>query len=359
MNPILAAIRALARAETLRLLRSRVTLSLLVTVPVLQLILFGLAIDPTGARVAVAIAGAASPGHDAAREALAAEPGLRLVADGAAGSARAAVAAGSAAIGIELGATAGAAPTIVVDGSNPALTAAAEARLAARYWQAVAGQSILGAAAAPPTVVRLGNRQARADWPFLAGLIGVTVMIGMVMLGSLSLAREREGGQWETLRTLPFGPATIIAGKLLPWTLLGSLQGALVLVAGVLLFGLPAPPATAALLALLPLFAATHLLIGFAIAARARTQLAALQGAVAFYLPAMLLSGFLYPVETLPAWAARLGAIFPLTPMVAAARGALLQSRPAATVLVAGLPMLAVALLAAAAAMQAMHRERG
>ncbi len=359
MSRIHAPILALARAETLRLLRSRVTLSLLVTVPVLQLLLFGLAIDPTGARLPVAIAGAASPGHDAAREALAKEPGLRLVADGPAGSARVAVATGTAILGIELGATAAEPPQIIVDGSNPALTAAAEARLAARYWQAVAGQSILGAAAEPPRVVRLGNPEARADWPFLAGLIGVTVMIGMVMLGSLSLAREREGGQWETLRTLPFGPATIIAGKLLPWTLLGSLQGTLVLAAAVTLFGVPAPPATIALLALLPLFAATHLLIGFAIAARARTQLAALQGAVAFYLPAMLLSGFLYPAETLPAWAARLGALFPLTPMVAAARGALLQGRPAISVLAAGLPMLVVALVAAAAALHALHRERG
>jgi ABC-2 type transport system permease protein len=355
----MSAVLALARAEMLRLLRNRVTLSLLVIVPVLQMLLFGLAIDPTGARLPVAIAGAPSPAHDAARAALGEVDGLRLVGDGSAGSARAAVAAGTASIGIELADTPGAAPQIIVDGSNPALTASAEAALTARYWQAIAGQSILGAAAEPPRLVRLGNRHARANWPFLAGLIGVTVMIGMVMLGSLSLAREREGGQWETLRTLPFGPVTIIAGKLLPWTILGSLQGALVLAAAVTLFALPAPPATIALLALLPLFAATHLLIGFAIAARARTQLAALQGAVAFYLPAMLLSGFLYPVETLPAWAARLGGVFPLTAMVAAARGALLQGRPASAVLLAGLPMLAVAIVAAAVAWQALRHERG
>ncbi|KPF62669.1 hypothetical protein IP88_14645 [alpha proteobacterium AAP81b] len=355
---MIGGVLALAIAETRRLCRSRVTAGLLLMVPVLQLILFGLAIDPTGARLGVAVGGGTALARGEVVSAIAATLGLRLAGEGAAGSARAAVAAGRAAIGVELPASADGAPTIVTDGSNPGLTAAAEARLTAAYWQAVAGRSVFGAAAPPPAIVRLGNPQAHANWPVLAGLIGATVMISMVMLGTLSLARDREGGQWETLRTLPFGPATIIAGKLLPWAALGTLQGLLVLAAAVWGFGLPAPPTVWALAALLPLFAAAHLLIGFAIAARAGTQLAALQGAVAFYLPAMLLSGFLFPVATLPGWAARLGQIFPLTHMVAAAQGALLQGREPTAVLAAAMPIALAGAVAAGIGYAALAAER-
>lgn len=351
------AILALAVAETRRLARSRVTLSLMLMVPVLQLILFGLAVDPTGARLPVAIAGGTPAAHNGAVTALKDAAGLRLAAQGPAGSARAAVAAGTARIGVELPADASGAPTIVTDGSNPQLTAAAESRITAAWWQSVAARSLFTADVPAPRLERLTNRHGRANWPFLAGLIGVTVMIAMVMLGTLSLARDREGGQWETLRTLPFGPATIIAGKLLPWAVLGTVQGMAVLAVAVLGFGLPAGPGTPALILLLPLFAAAHLLIGFAIAARATTQLAALQGAVAFYLPAMLLSGFLYPVDTLPPWAATLGQIFPLTHMVAAAQDALLLGRPFAVVIAAAPPLLAAALLAGAVGYAALAAE--
>jgi len=99
---------------------------------------------------------------------------------------------------------------------------------------------------------------------------------------------------------------------------------------------------------LLPLLAAVHAAIGQAIAMRASTQLSALQGAVGFYLPAMLLSGFLYPFETLPRWAQVIGQAFPLTHFIRAARGALLRGDDAGAVLAEGAPMLAVLVIAVA-----------
>ena len=105
---------------------------------------------------------------------------------------------------------------------------------------------------------------------------------------------------------------------------------------------------------MLPLFAATHLAIGYAISARAATQLAALQGAVAFYLPAMLLSGFLYPFETLPRWAQIIGNAFPLSHFIRAAQGATLRGSDARAVVEYGGPML-IALLAAAIAALVMR----
>lgn len=212
--------------------------------------------------------------------------------------------------------------------------------------------------AAPGIAVeRLYNPDGRADWTFLPALIGVTVMIAMVMLGSLSLARDRESGSWEGLLGLPIGPAQTFLGKLLPYAAIGTVQGLLVLAAGVMLFDLPTRGSVAALVVLLPLFAAAHVALGYAISVRARTQLAALQGAVAFYLPAMLLSGFLYPFETLPPWARWIGNAFPLTHFICAARAALLRGAGAAEVLAQSGPMILFLLAATVTALLAQARQ--
>ena len=119
---------------------------------------------------------------------------------------------------------------------------------------------------------------------------------------------------------------------------------------GLWLFGLPVRGNAVALAAILPLFAAAHLVLGYAIAARARSQLAALQGAVAFYLPAMLLSGFLYPFATLPGWAQAIGNLFPLTHFIRAATGVMLRGEGWADVLVQALPIAVFTVIAAAIA---------
>jgi ABC-2 type transport system permease protein len=155
---------------------------------------------------------------------------------------------------------------------------------------------------------------------------------------------------------MPVRPVAVLAGKLLPYALIGTLQGALVLAAGVVLFDLPMRGSVAALLALLPLFAAAHLAVGYAIAARAPTQLAALQGAVAFYLPAMLLSGFLYPFAALPGWARTIGNVFPLTHFIQAAQGALLRGDTATTTLAYATPIAAFLVVMIAAALLAHAR---
>lgn len=162
----------------------------------------------------------------------------------------------------------------------------------------------------------------------------------MIMLGSLSLAREREAGIWEALLVMPVTALEALLGKLLPYVALGTVQGISVMVIGIALFDLPAHGSVAALALLLPLFAAAHLVMGYAISARAATQLAALQGAVPFYLPAMLLSGFLYPFEALPKWARIIGNLFPLSHFIAAAEAATLRGAGTSAVLGHGVPVL-------------------
>lgn len=348
-------IAAVARAEWTRLRRTRIALTLLLAVPLLQIALFGTAIRPDAA-VAVAIAApSASDGESVAKE-LQNQRNIAVVAKGKPGSAEALVKRGDAVIGIEVPEARsfanplakGGPLRIVVDESNAALAAAATARIEAAYWRTLAQRADL--AGPGLQTVRLYNPASRADWSFLPGLIGVTVMIAMIMLGSLSLAQERESGTWETLLILPLGRGEVLLGKLLPYVVVGTIQGLAVMAAGLWLFDLPVRGNAASLVAILPLFAAAHLVLGYAIAARARTQLAALQGAVAFYLPAMLLSGFLYPFATLPGWAQAIGNVFPLTHFIRAATGVMLRGEGTGDVLAHALPIALFTLVTAALA---------
>ena len=258
-------IRAVARVEWLRLMRSRVTFTLLLLVPVLQVVLFGLAIHPEAAQVAIAIA-APTP------ESVAPVVGeidkdkrfARIGPVGKPGSAERLLRRGEAAIAIEIpemrsfaNLTAPIRPVrIIVDASQPVLTSAAEARIVSRYWQGLAEQADAGGPGIQ--VERLFNRDARADWAFLPALVGVTVMIAMIMLGSLAVSREREGGTWETMQSLPLHPAETMLGKLLPGVLLGTVQALLVLAIALFAFAVPARGSVLALIALTPLFAAAH-----------------------------------------------------------------------------------------------------
>ncbi|OAH45375.1 hypothetical protein AX777_17340 [Sphingobium yanoikuyae] len=335
---------AVARVEFLRLLRSPTSFTLLLLVPALQVLLFGYAIRPSGAHVGVAIAGPAAGQDDIAR--LARDAGLDVIAHGLRpGGAATLVRTGKATIGIELPTGPFAPVKAVVDASDPNLTAAAEARIDAIYWHALAKRNDVADYGPRLQIDRLFNPAARADWAFLPALIGTIMMISMLMLGTLSTARERELGTWEALIALPIGRVALLVGKLAPLALIGSLQGAAVLGVSHWIFDLPLRGSVASLAAMLPVFAIAHLALGQALAARARTQLAALQGAVAFYLPAMLLSGFLYPFATLPGWAQRIGELFPLTHFIRAAREATLRAGDAGTVLTHGGPILLFTLL--------------
>ncbi len=353
----LARIAAVAQIEWTRLLRTRIALTLLIMVPLFQILLFGYAIRPD-ATVTVAIAAPTPANAETIAAELRKQPNLDVVAKVASGEAETQVRQGKAVIGIEVPVLRSFANPfapvvpmrIIVDASNATLSAAAAARIEATYWHAVAERADAAGSGPGLVVQRLYNPQSRADWSFLPGLIGVTVMIAMIMLGTLSLAREREGGTWEALLILPIRRIEALLGKLIPYVLIGTVQGAAVLALGVFLFDLPMRGPVAALVMLLPLFAAAHLVLGYAIATRARTQLAALQGAVAFYLPAMLLSGFLYPFQALPAWAQALGNCFPLTHFIRAATGVMLRGEGWDAVLGYALPIagfLAVATIAA------------
>jgi ABC-2 type transport system permease protein len=350
---------AIALVEVRRLLRSRLTLTLLLLIPAMQVALFGFAIRPGAQVIDVAIAADDPQLARSIANRLTGQPQLHLVsATGRAGSAAAAVRAGNATVGIDVPAVRSFANPfapilpvrITVDDTSNDIAVTAIARIEALYWRGSAEREQGDANGPPIRIDRLYNPEARSDWAFMPSLVGVTVMIAMIMLGTLGIAREREGGTWETLEALPLSRFDILAGKALPGIAIGTVQGCMVLSVAIMMFGVPARGNIVALLALLPLFAAAHLVLGFVLSLRASAQIDALQGAIAFYLPAMLLSGFLYPFATLPGWAQAIGNVFPLTHFIRASRGALLHGDSALSVLSHALPiaafLLAVSVLA-------------
>jgi ABC-2 type transport system permease protein len=188
------------------------------------------------------------------------------------------------------------------------------------------------------------------------GLVGVIVMISTLMLGALTLVRERERGSWEALLATPVDALDALVGKLTPYVLIGTLQGAIVFGIARLLFDLPLPAGLGALLSALPLYAGAHLILGFALSALADNQMQAVQGAVFFYLPSMLLSGFMFPFQGMPAWAQAIGEMLPLTHFVRATRGVLLKGDGAALVWHEMWPVALFALAATALALAAYRR---
>ena len=356
---------AVARIETLRLIRDRVAISLIALVPAVQIVLFGYAINLDPKDVPIVIAGSDRPLVERAARIVGETGYFKIIGEGLpSGAAERMVAAGRALVGIELppsadddgSGDASARARVVVDATDPGAVRPALAALESAYWRKRAttfslddGPSI--------HVDWLYNPERRTAWTIVPGLVGVTVMISMLMLGALTLVRERERGSWESLLATPVDALDALIGKLSPYVVVGAAQGAVVIGLARLLFGLPVSGGIWALLGALPVYAAANLLLGFAFSALAESQMQAMQGAVFFYLPSMLLSGFMFPFQGMPGWARAIGEVLPLTHFVRATRGALLKGEGGASI---GYEMWPVALfgLAAAALALAAYRHR-
>lgn len=343
---------AVARVEVLRLLRDRTSLSLILVVPALQMVLFGYAVNPDPRDITLAVARqlpAGDPSGDWLGRSIATSGYFSLVGDGlSAGEAAQRVADGSALLGIEWrAASAAAAPElhIVADASDPSAVRPALLALQSAVVHG-AGETLLGAAAPRVVVEWLYNPEQRSAWGIAPGLAGVVVMITMLMLGALTLVKEREQGSWTSLLATPVTALDALLGKLTPYLVLGVLQAAAVIAVAHGLLQLPLRGDLLALLGATVLLAAAHLALGFALSAIAENQLQAVQGAVFFYLPSMLLSGFMFPFEGMPGWARAIGNVLPLTHYVRAARGVLLRGTGAREVVIEMWPVALFALLA-------------
>ncbi|MCB1154819.1 ABC transporter permease [bacterium] len=157
------------------------------------------------------------------------------------------------------------------------------------------------------------------------GLLGTILTLTMVVFTALAVTRETERGTMENLLSMPIRPVEVMMGKIVPYILIGAVQFALILGAAHLLFNVPVTGSLLLLVALSTLFIVANLSIGYTFSTVARNQLQAVQMAIMFFLPSLLLSGFLFPFRGMPEWAQYIGSVLPLTHFTRIVRGIMLK----------------------------------
>lgn len=248
------------------------------------------------------------------------------------------------------------------DASDPAATSNALAALLTLNHTALQRdlQGSLARLQSPPPpfevrVHRRYNPEGISQYNIVPGLIGTILTMTMVIMTSLAMTRERERGTMENLLATPVRPIEVMAGKIVPYIVVGYIQVAIILVAAKALFNVPMVGSLALLSVALVLFIAANLAVGFTFSTLAKNQLQAMQMAFFFFLPSILLSGFMFPFRGMPQWAQWLGEILPLTHFLRILRGILLKGSTAAEIMPNVWP---IALFLAAAAGLALLRYR-
>ncbi len=217
---------------------------------------------------------------------------------------------------------------IVADATDPVAAGTALSALASIKDTALINDRSIPDANAGPFEIRQHARYnpgAVTRLNIVPGLLGLILMITMQTYAALSVTREVERDTIENLLSLPTSPIEIMVGKISPYIFVGLLQAALILVAGVWLFGVPVMGDLGSLGALTTLFIATNLSIGYTFSTLAKTQMQAVQLTVMYFLPNILMSGFAFPYDGMPTWAKWIAETLPLTHFVRISRGILLK----------------------------------
>ena len=258
----------------------------------------------------------------------------------------------------------------VVRGERPALLVAVDATDPSASGNAIAALGAIPAtsllnelsgplralqAGAAPFEIRVHRRynpEGLSRYNIVPGLIGTILTMTMVMLTGLAMTRERERGTMENLLATPVRPAEVMAGKILPYVVVGYLQLGVVLAAAWLLFQVPMVGSVTLLMVMIGVFMLANLAVGFTFSTLARNQLQAMQMTFFFFLPSMLLSGFMFPFRGMPPWAQTLGEVLPLTHFLRIVRGIMLKGNDVAQTLPELWPMLLFLFVAGAVALK-------
>jgi ABC-2 type transport system permease protein len=223
---------------------------------------------------------------------------------------------------------------VEADASDPAATGPAVAALAALPQYALMHdlKGPLAASAGPGkpkpfevVVQHMYNPENVTAYNIVPGLVATILTLTLVMMTSLAMTREIERGTMETLLATPLRPIEVMIGKLSPFVLVGIIQATLIITLARLLFGVPMAGGWAALILGLFLFIIGSLSLGFLVSTVARNQLQAMQMSFFYFLPSILLSGFLFPFRGMPQWAQWIGTVVPVTHMLRVIRGAMLK----------------------------------
>jgi ABC-2 type transport system permease protein len=174
-------------------------------------------------------------------------------------------------------------------------------------------------------VHRRYNPEGMTQYNIVPGLLGVILQMTMVMMTSMALTRETERGTMENLLAMPASPVEIMLGKVFLFMVVGAVQVVVVLVAAKLLFSVPFLGSLTLLMTGILVFVLSLVLLGYAISTVSRTQMQAMQLTFFYFLPSLLLSGFMFPFRGMPVWAQALGETFPLTHFLRIIRAVMLK----------------------------------
>jgi len=225
-------------------------------------------------------------------------------------------------------------PSLLVeaDASDPAATGIALGSLSAQISSGLSQDlkgplDFLNSSPGPIDlrVHALYNPENNTQFNIVPGLMGVILTMTMIMITGLAITRERERGTMENLLAMPTRPSEVLIGKIVPYILIGYVQVAVILVAAHFLFHVPMHGSIPLLLAAALVFIAANLAMGITFSTIAKNQLQAMQMTFFVFLPSILLSGFMFPFRGMPHWAQAIGEVLPLTHFLRIVRGILLK----------------------------------
>ncbi|MDV2966065.1 MULTISPECIES: ABC transporter permease [Nitratireductor] len=343
MNRIfsLGRLMALLIKEFIQMRRDRITFGMMLGVPLMQLVLFGYAINSDPKALPAALV-SLSQDHYSRAMVSALENTDYYRFDHVVGSAEEAehlMASGEVVFVVTIPSDfarrvdRGQRPQILIeaDATDPSVASGAISTLGTVAAEALLRERGVPASEAKPAdrleviVHRRYNPEGLSQYNIVPGLLGVILQMTMVMMTSIALTRERERGTMENLLAMPASPLEIMLGKVLPYLVVGAVQVAVILGAAKLLFGVPFVGSLWLLLVAVLIFVLSLVLLGYTISTVARTQMQAMQLTFFFFLPSLLLSGFMFPFRGMPDWAQWLGEIFPLTHFLRVIRAVMLK----------------------------------
>jgi len=337
-----ARLGALLVKEFIQMRRDRITFAMMLGVPLMQLVLFGFAINNDPKSLPAALVATSNDHYTRAMVSALEMTGYyrfgHVVASAA--EAEALMASGDVSFVVTIPADLARRvdrrdrPQILIeaDATDPAVASGAISTLGTVAATALLREQGLQAGAAEAAheklevvVHRRYNPEGISQYNIVPGLLGVILQMTLTMMTSMALTRETERGTMENLLAMPASPVEIMLGKILPYLVVGGVQVVVVLVAARLLFDVPFVGSLPLLLAAILTFVLALVLLGYSISSVSRTQMQAMQLTVFFFLPSILLSGFMFPYRGMPGWAQAFGEILPLTHFLRITRAVMLK----------------------------------
>lgn len=364
---------AVLMKEFVQMRRDRLTFAMMIGVPIMQLVLFGYAInmDPKGLPAAV-VSAESSPFSRSVVRALENTGYFRITATPATlDEADEMLVMGKVQFVLQIPedfsrrVQRGDSGVVLVeaDATDPAATSNAIAALQ-QVGRSGLDHDLTGSLAAlkagpAPFEIRVHRRynpEGVTQYNIVPGLMGVVLTMTMIMMTSIAMTRERERGTMENLLATPVRPLEVMLGKIVPYIVVGYVQVVVILTAAKFLFQVPMVGSLLLLSTVLILFIAANLAIGFTFSTLAKSQMQAMQMTMFFFLPSILLSGFMFPYRGMPHWAQVLGEVFPLTHFLRIVRGIMLKGTGLAEIAPNIWPLAVILLVVSALALKRYQR---